>query len=204
MAANRISNHIQERRKRMMHEAQSRFGPTVEDWLAVFTTVNAEELAAEELRLQGYAVFYPQVQVHHRKKRPGVDAYVTEIVPKPYFPRYIFCGRRTGQDAGIMPINETRGVQGVVCFGEGPVRIPHKVIDEMMLKADSDGIMARIDERNKLARKLFLPETRVRVGSGPFSGLIGFIISDNLKSARVWLEQFDREVSMPGEHLMAE
>lgn len=200
-AARKISDEARAKRDQMVEAAAAQYGQNVESWYAVYCGVNAEERAAEELRFKGYAVFYPIIEVHHRRKRPSVNAYVEEWIPRPYYPRYLFCGQREGMTRSVMPINETDGVSTVVYFGDRPLSIPAKIIQQIMDKADSDGIVAKMDARNKAARKLFDKGDKVRITDGPFSGLLACILDDDFKGTRVWLEQMGWPLTMDGKSL---
>jgi transcriptional antiterminator RfaH len=191
-------------RKRQIEAASRRYGDTVVAWYPVYCGVAAEEVAAENLRLQGYAAFYPKIKVHHRRKRQNVKAFIEEQVERPYYPRYIFVGIRDGQDQGIMPINETQGVSTVVYFGERPLSIPGKYMNRLMLNADSDGIVARIDKRNKLERRLYQKHDLVRLSDeSPFEGIIAMVSVDLGTEIKILLDLFgaQREVTIVPGHV---
>src|SRR3546814_9952853 len=81
-------------------------------WFAVYTQPHKELLAAQHLRNQDFEVYLPQYQKLSRRagKAPGVIA-------APLFPRYLFAGIDT-ETQRWRSVNGTRGVLGLVMFGE--------------------------------------------------------------------------------------
>src|SRR3546814_11754026 len=84
-------------------------------WVAVYTQPHKEVRASQHLRNQGVAVYLPQYQKLCRRagKAPG-------IIAAPLFPRYLFAGVDT-ETQRWRSVNGTRGVIGLVMFGETPI-----------------------------------------------------------------------------------
>jgi transcriptional antiterminator RfaH len=107
---------------------------------------------------QGYHVFRPLA--HLRRRKNGRIVERTESL----FPRYLFIQLTPGAD-NWLPIHSTRGVTGILRFGEEPTPVPDGVIDD--LQARITGPDGSIDLRpfQQLRRN-----QTVRIESGPFAG----------------------------------
>jgi transcriptional antiterminator RfaH len=101
-------------------------------WYAVYTQPSKESLAAQHLRNQGFEVYLPQYQKLRR------HAGRTDIVATPLFPRYLFAGLEAERQRW-RSVNGTRGVVGLVMFGEKPTPVPQAVIDEIRGREDATG-----------------------------------------------------------------
>lgn len=164
-------------------------------WYAVMTAPRMEFVAEQNLRRQGYWTWLPHHRVKDKRKLPNRDAYKIEVVNEAYFPRYLFVALRRETDS-MYAINETDGVSTVVYQGEEPLPIPHDIMDELMARADLDGLVGQID---KTARKRFKRGQRVTfVDESPFAGFMGMVQQDTRASVRVLLEIFgkDRPISV--------
>jgi transcriptional antiterminator RfaH len=102
-------------------------------WFAVYTQPHKELLAVQHLRNQNFEVYLPQYQKLSRRagKAPG-------IVAAPLFPRYLFAGIDTGTQRW-RSVNGTRGVIGLVMFGDTPIPVPEAVIAEIRSREDETG-----------------------------------------------------------------
>lgn len=103
-------------------------------WYAVYTQPGKELLAAQQLRTQGFDVYLPQYQKMRR------HAGRAEIVAAPLFPRYIFAGIDLERQRW-RSVNGTRGVVGLVMFGDKPMPVPAPVIDEIRGREDVTGFI---------------------------------------------------------------
>lgn len=162
-------------------------------WLAVHVGPRMEAYASQHLRRQGYHVWYPFERIRRRKKLPNRDQFKIEWIEVPHFARYIFVAlTKPGQS--VYAINETDGVSTVVYCGSEPLPIPHRVMDELMARADKNGCVGAID---KVSRKRFQAGQQVRfVETSPFAGLIAEIEQDAGSKTRVWLESFKNPVEV--------
>lgn len=160
--------------------------PTEPRWYAVMTNPRMEEVAARNLKRLGYWTFYPFKRVRKLRKRANVNAHIVEWVNRPYFSRYIFVALRH-QGEGLYAANEADGVSTVVYLGDKPLCIPNPIMDELMDRANDDGVVgAPVDE---VARKPFQEGQLVGFkDNSPLCGLLGQIAVDDGKSVMVWLQ----------------
>lgn len=129
------------------------------NWYAAFTHVHSEAKAALNLAQQGYAVFFPR----YRKRRS--HARKIETVPAPLFPRYVFVQIDTAAPRW-RSIGSTVGVAHLVCHGDRPAIVPHRVIAELRSREDADGLLA-------LDRPAYATGDKVRVRYGAFCNSLG-------------------------------
>jgi transcriptional antiterminator RfaH len=99
-------------------------------WVAV-SKPNAESSAAKYLDGKGYEVYNPQVlaEVRHANR--------SELVARPFLPRYLFVRTRTG---GVRGVLSTTGVSSLLSFGDSPAIAPDGVIDELKSR-EVDGVI---------------------------------------------------------------
>lgn len=103
-------------------------------WYAVHTQTGRESVAAQHLREQGFGIYLP----HYQKMRRHAGR--AEIVAAALFPRYLFAGIDLEQQRW-RSVNGTRGVVGLVMFGEKPMPVPDAVIAEIRSREDDDGFI---------------------------------------------------------------
>lgn len=155
-------------------------------WYAVHTHPQSEAVADCELRRLGYMTWYPFHRVRLRRKRPGSHAYRVEWVERAYFPRYTFVAVRPAN--GIGSAMRANGVSSIVQFNGEPLEIPLPVMEELMARADQDGMIGESDltARQRLAsgQELCLD------GNTPLSGLLAQVELDTGKEVRLWVEMF--------------
>lgn len=113
-------------------------------------------MAKEHLERQGYTVYLPLLQYARRKSGKR------SLIHNPLFPRYLFVQLTTGID-DWGPIRSTRGVSGLVRFGQEPARVPNALIAEIKARAGSDGYHHEEAEN-------FSPGEQVHITEGPFGG----------------------------------
>lgn len=164
-------------------------------WYAVHTGPRMEFTADDNLRRQGFYTWMPHNRVRKRFNA-GRGRWKIGWVNVAYFPRYIFVALRAGQS--LYDVNETDGVSTIVYFGDEPLPIPHRVMDELMERANPTGIVAEID---MTARKRYKPGDRVQITKGPFAGFIAEVDIDKGPNTRVWIETLGKQqrlVASPG------
>lgn len=105
---------------------------TTLSWYAVYTQAGKERLAAQHLRNQGFEVYLPEYQKLRR------HAGRTDVVATALFPRYLFAGLDIDHQRW-RSVNGTRGVVGLVMFGDKPIAVPTAVIDEIRSREDGTG-----------------------------------------------------------------
>lgn len=95
-------------------------------WYVVHTKPRQETCALEQLARQGYDCFLPMMSV--QKIRRGKWIEETECL----FRRYLFIRLIAGQ-SNFSPIRSTRGVSGLVRFGNLPAVVPDEVIHALRM-----------------------------------------------------------------------
>lgn len=128
-------------------------------WYALQAKPRQDARAEEHLRNQGYEVFRPLVKV--RKRRAGKLQDVVESM----FPRYLFL-RLCNISENWGPIRSTRGVAGLVRWGDNVPPVPDAVIADLqarMAEAE-DGCVDLTDETD------FRPNQKLRITEGVFAG----------------------------------
>jgi len=124
----------------------------------LFTCKPREDDRAElNLKNQGYTCYRPMIQV--QKKRKGKQIIVEESL----FPRYIFVQLADGI-GNWRSLLSTRGIAGVVRFGEQPTVIPQAMIDE--IKANE----THLNQSDTPLQGLRIGD-KIRITSGPFEFL---------------------------------
>lgn len=124
-------------------------------WFVVYTQPSKEALAAQHLRNQGFAVYLPQYQKLRR------HAGRAEVVAAPLFPRYLFAGIDLEQQRW-RSVNGTRGVAGLVMFGDKPVPVPEPVLAEIRSREDATGFV-------QLNAPGFIRGQALRIVEGPMA-----------------------------------
>ncbi|MFN3399498.1 MAG: transcription termination/antitermination protein NusG [Ferrovibrio sp.] len=124
-------------------------------WYTVYTQPGKETLAAQHLRNQGFETYFPQYQKMRR------HAGRTDIVAAPLFPRYIFAGIDLDQQRW-RAVRGTRGVVGLVMFGDRPTPVPHEVLAEIRARENETGFV-------QLNPPAFQRGQALRIVEGPMS-----------------------------------
>lgn len=144
-------------------------------WYAICCKPRQEELAELHLRRQGFEIYLPRITC--RKYRRGRWTDVIE----PLFPRYVFIRIDFSQQS-IAPIRSTRGVVGLVRFGGQAAALPSTVMDELIRRADLQGL--HHDHRPPME-----PGESVRLIGGPLLGMEGvYLEQDSQKRVILLLE----------------
>ena len=129
-------------------------------WYAVYTKAREEERADSNLRAWGVNTFTPTIREGRRDRGYGK---ATNSV-KHLFPRYIFAQFDSG--ALLHKINNTRGVCGVVCFGENPCPVDDLIIETIQSRVGADGFVKFDDIRSG---------DNVMIKAGPFESFHGTV-----------------------------
>jgi transcription antitermination factor NusG len=129
-------------------------------WYAVQTLARAEKQAERHLIFQGFTVFAPLIwrKVRHARQ--------CKVSGAPLFPGYIFVALDPCRDRWSS-INGTVGVLGLIRAGNLPLPLPVGLI-EALASAQRSGAQTGGAETFKINQP-------VRMGTGPFSDLIGRI-----------------------------
>jgi transcriptional antiterminator RfaH len=128
-------------------------------WYVVNTLPHQELRALANLHRQGFAAWLPAFRKGRRHAR-RVDSVVT-----PLFPGYLFMHLDVAT-ARWRSINGTFGVIKLLCHGELPAPVPTGLVDELLAKRDSEGLV-------RLPLRQFARGEAVRVAEGPFADLVG-------------------------------
>lgn len=142
-------------------------------WYVVATRPSQEERATENLRRQGFDVWFPRVQRTRRRARRF------DTVLCPLFPGYLFVRLDLGGDHW-RPISSTFGVRRLICGDSGPCALPEGFVAELMSQCEG-GILWDHVRRLEAGSK-------VRVVTGPFVDCIGTLIcADSATRVRLLL-----------------
>jgi len=129
-------------------------------WRAVFCKPREEQRARMHLVNQGFEAFLPQLR--SRRRLRGRDRTSIE----PMFPRYLFLALADHRQDWC-PIRSTRGVIGLVRFGNEVPIVPDDLIEALKCYQDERGAI-------EVARYHELKENDpVEITAGPFAGYRG-------------------------------
>lgn len=138
-------------------------------WYLAQTKVSQEQRAFTNLVSQGFETYLPRCQAKVRGR----------LVSVPLFRRYIFLRPRRVPHC-LSTVRSTRGVQGLVYFGDEVARVPEAIIEELQ-RRESDGFVP--------IRAPIEPGDQVRVIKGPFDQLVGvFECEDDKGRASILVE----------------
>lgn len=134
-------------------------------WYLLRTRTAAEGIAQRYLERQGFCSYYPRLMRRTRIRGQRVRQLV------PLFPRYLFLQLLIGlQD--FSPVRATRGVVGIVRFGETFATVPDEIVDYLRsLEDPSTGLHQAEDGSFKV-------DSPVRITEGPFEGLQGTFLQE--------------------------
>jgi transcriptional antiterminator RfaH len=124
------------------------------------TKPSSEGLACTHLLRQGFLTYYPRLQLKGLYRGRWIERIGS------LFPRYLFV-RLDLRRQTLGPIRSTRGVTGLVRFGEQATMVPDAVVDSLMSRADPDSGLHRLCEQKPRRG------SRVSVIGGSFAGLDG-------------------------------
>ena len=132
-------------------------------WYVIRTKVGCEAVAEDHLQRQDFPVYCPRLIA--RRRRFGRRAQIVS----PLFPQYLFLQLAIGvQD--LAPAKSTKGVLGIVRFGEEYAVVPQPVIDGLRRHEDPAVQLRRIEDP-------FKPQARVRITAGPFNHWEGIFLN---------------------------
>lgn len=151
----------------------------MEAWYVIHTKARQERVASEHLGRQDYEVHMPLIRLP--KRRRGRWREVVE----PLFPGYLFVHLDLKR-RNTSSIRSTRGVIGLVRFGNEPQPVPGLLVERLMA--------AQTDREGAISQKhLFEPGDRVEIVAGPLAGLQAvFLASSGEERAHLLLELLGR------------
>lgn len=130
-------------------------------WYAIHTKARQEQVARENLQRQGFLTHLPLIKAarHRRGRWHGTV--------EPLFPGYLFV-QIDLDTQNSAPIRSTRGVIGMVRFGNGPQPMPHGIMQALLNARLSEGDPIDPDT-------LFEEGDRVTLVEGPMKGLTAIV-----------------------------
>jgi transcriptional antiterminator RfaH len=128
-------------------------------WYVIYTNLKQEDRAYENLTAWGVETLHAKLRVPRYNEFTGAPVFITQ----PLFPRYIFAKFDVYKQ--LPKVRFTRGVQDVICFGNGPASVDQEIIDIIRERMDENGFIKTNDEL-KLGDK-------VVISAGPLRDLMG-------------------------------
>jgi len=122
-------------------------------WYLVQTRPRQAERAETNLACQGYRVFHPRVVVERIRRGRRVPC------EESLFPNYLFIRLRRWVD-NWYPLRSTRGVARLVAFGEDPLPVEDRLIDEIQRRLEGPPITPTFEAGEA-----------IEIVEGPFRGL---------------------------------
>lgn len=143
-----------------------------DQWIALYTKVNQEKVAIENLKRQAFDAYCPMMLRTRRHARK------VEQVKRPIFPSYVFV-HFDGKHRKWRSLLSTRGVQSLVKFGDRIGFLPASMISEMRVYENEGKLQQMIAPHVK-------PGDKVTLTEGPFKNLIAKVLSLPEKD-RIWV-----------------
>ncbi|MBW8308977.1 MAG: transcriptional activator RfaH [Candidatus Paracaedibacteraceae bacterium] len=138
----------------------------MKQWFAVHTQPQKEWLASQELKRQGFEVYYPKFLKTRRHARR------TDEIITPLFPRYIFVAFDL-EETPWRCINGTRGVVHLLTNNNKPVCLPAQIIIGLKDRETPLGVVPLE------TLSLFTGGNKVRIVEGAFEGYNATIIAQS-------------------------
>ena len=129
------------------------------------TKPSSEQVAATHLARQGFETYLPRLKHRALKGARWAERVVA------LFPRYVFI-RLDVLTQALAPVRSTRGVSGVVRFGEEAAVVPDGVIDTLFRRADPETGLHHLSDRRPTRG------SAVSVVGGALAGLEGIFERD--------------------------
>lgn len=140
-------------------------------WFLAQLKPNCANIAARNLRRQGFNVFLPLEEETCQRNGKFVTAM------RPLFPGYIFVAFEVAR--GLWrAVNSTYGITRLVSFGRDPAAVPLDLVSQLMLRCDAKGKL--------LPPKLLKPGDRVTLTKGPFVNFVAEV-EKIAPDRRVWV-----------------
>ncbi len=130
-----------------------------EKWFVVFTKPRQEQLALSHLERQGYHCFLPQAVNPQQRRRRRIE---------PLFPRYLFLRADPGRQ-NLAPVGSSRGVTGLVRFGNALATLSASIVRAIQSRVDPDSGLVQLHPAD------IRPGDEVEVFAGPFCGVKGIV-----------------------------
>jgi transcriptional antiterminator RfaH len=134
-------------------------------WYAIHTKPRQDDVAQINLVRQGLEVYRPRIGV--RRQRRGQWVEVVESL----FPRYLFLHINPAVDS-VGTIRSTRGVSGLVRFGNQLLSVPDEVIEQIKKREDP------VTGLHRLGAEVFERGDRVKATCGILMDLEGVFLAE--------------------------
>tara|TARA_B100000780_G_scaffold277399_1_gene248015 strand:- start:1050 stop:1550 length:501 start_codon:yes stop_codon:yes gene_type:complete len=141
------------------------------EWFILQFKANSHLQAAQNLNQQGFETFLPLYNLTSRKASRFIST------TKPLFPGYMFV-RFDKTKSEWHKINYTHGVSRLITFNSIVKSVPTIVIDNLMIRYDSSGVLLPL---NKLGKG-----NQVKVLNGPFTSFIATVETYDTDQ-RIWV-----------------
>jgi transcriptional antiterminator RfaH len=138
-------------------------------WYAVYTKPREEDRAESNLRAFGLKTLMPKIKEQRSRE------FNSKTKVKHLFPRYIFA--HFNCDISLHKVNYTRGVCGVVRFGDKPCPIDDIIIETIQSQIGQEGFI-KFEET-------FCNGDHVMIKDGPFKSLHGTVEREMSDSDRL-------------------
>ena len=127
----------------------------MDSWYLLYSKSRQEQRAQQHLANQGFESFAPHILV--KKLRAGKTVEINE----PLFPRYIFL--KCPKALNLSTIRSTRGVAGLVRFGDTLARVPSALVHHLLQQ--------QIVLQQQTPTQPFQPGDTLEILNGPFASL---------------------------------
>ena len=160
-------------------------------WFLAQLKPNSAQIAAKNLKRQGFQTFLPMKDETEQRNGKFVTAQ------RPLLVGYIFVALDTSQ--GLWrAVNSTYGITRLVSFGTEPAVVPFELVSELMQRCDGSGKL--------LPPAQLQPGDQMRLTTGPFASFAAEVESID-RDRRVWvlIDLMGRATRMAvhGDHLRA-
>ena len=160
-------------------------------WRAVLCRPKQERKAEAHLENQGFEIFLPRMRARRRYR----GQWVSRI--EPLFPRYLFINLEAFAD-DWSTIRSTRGVIGLVRFGNEFPTLDDAIIREIQARHDESGVI-------DMSRAMDLQtDDTVEITNGAMAGLRAVFRAKNGEERVVVLLKLlnnEREIELPRDHV---
>lgn len=164
------------------------------NWYAVYTKPRQERIAQENLERQSFETYLPLMKLSRKRRGEWVETV------EPMFSRYLFIRLEPGTTS-IASIRSTRGVTGLVQFGNQLVAVPESFVTALSQTADTEtGVHTHDPDQFQTGDNVVLTD-------GPLANLQGIFKATDGDARAIILMSIlgaETEVAVPVEQLWRE
>jgi transcriptional antiterminator RfaH len=164
------------------------------NWYAVYTKSRQERIAQENLERQSFETYLPLMVLSRKRRGEWVETV------EPIFSRYLFIRLDPGT-TNIASIRSTRGVTGLVQFGNQLAAVPESFVTTLLQTADAENRVHTPEPA------LFQTGDSVVLTDGPLADLHGIFKATDGNARAIILMSIlgaETEVAVPVEQLWRE